>query len=202
MIELILNKKKYQEKTVLFDTELKLPSCGLYVLTGENMSGKSTLLHILGLIDTDYEGSYSIDNDCFQLKEPKDIDEYRCENISMIMPKNNLLTSLSVKENAVLLLKDRYLECGFSEKLLRKKASVLSGGENMIVCLQIELKLNRKIVLLDEVTSELDDNNCKKTMELVSKLAENRLVVFATHDSRIEKTNHLAIIGGKINVLY
>ncbi|EDY0394423.1 ATP-binding cassette domain-containing protein, partial [Salmonella enterica subsp. enterica serovar Pomona] len=60
MINVDITKKKFEDKHLLNDTSINIERNGFYVITGPSGVGKSTLLHILGLLDTEYDGVYRL----------------------------------------------------------------------------------------------------------------------------------------------
>lgn len=186
MIELKNVTKKIGDKTILKNVNFTFENTGLFLITGDNGSGKSTLLYVLGLLDNNFCGEYILDNVDVKTYKKKDLNKIRRENFSLLFSRGNLLTFLSIEDNIFIgkkakkSFKPKYLDLD-----LKRKASSLSGGEEMLVALERENILNKKVLLLDEITSSLDNVNLKKVMDALSKQSKVKLVILVTHDSRI-----------------
>ncbi len=181
----ILNlTKTIDDRLLLNDISYDFLDNNFYVIKGDNGVGKTTLLYILALLDNSYSGKIFINgNDIKELKV-KDIKTLRRKYISLLFSKGNLISYLTVKENRNLFLNK-------NESLLLNKniddtqnSSTLSGGEEILVALERELSLNKKIILLDEVTASLDDSNLKNLMDILTKLSETHLIILVSHDPR------------------
>lgn len=181
----ILNlTKTIDDRLLLNDISYDFLDNNFYVIKGDNGVGKTTLLYILALLDNSYSGKIFINgNDIKELKV-KDIKALRRKYISLLFSKGNLISYLTVKENRNLFLNK-------NESLLLNKniddtqnSSTLSGGEEILVALERELSLNKKIILLDEVTASLDDLNLKNLMDILTNLSETHLIILVSHDPR------------------
>ena len=183
MINVTNLTKIFKNKVIFEDTSFVLPDKGLFILDSDNGTGKTTLFKILCGIDKEYEGKISE-------KEKPIPDNY----FDYIDQKQNYITFLSVKDNYELkdfLFKDSKIEEDESIKALinRKNVNTLSEGEKMLILLSRAFKSNSKIVLLDEITACLDETNTKIIFEKIKELAKVKLVLLATHDSRIDVSN-------------
>ena len=149
-------------------------------MTGDNGSGKSTLLYILALLDLDFEGSISFGAKRFTRRSSSvACERFRLKNISLILPENNMISFLDAGENMSLGLGGR------NRLVRRQKSDSLSGGEEILVAIEREEALGHRIILLDEVTSALDDANFTRVLSGIERLSEHSLVIFATHDQRM-----------------
>lgn len=181
----ILNlTKTIDDRLLLNDISYDFLDNNFYVIKGDNGVGKTTLLYILALLDNSYSGKIFINgNDIKELKV-KDIKALRRKYISLLFSKGNLISYLTVKENRTLFLNKN------GSLLLNKNiddtqnSSTLSGGEEILVALERELSLNKKIILLDEVTASLDDLNLKNLMDILTNLSETHLIILVSHDPR------------------
>lgn len=181
----ILNlTKTIDDRLLLHDISYDFLDNNFYVIKGDNGVGKTTLLYILALLDNSYSGKIFINgNDIKELKV-KDIKALRRKYISLLFSKGNLISYLTVKENRTLFLNKN------GSLLLNKNiddtqnSSTLSGGEEILVALERELSLNKKIILLDEVTASLDDLNLKNLMDILTNLSETHLIILVSHDPR------------------
>ncbi len=167
---------------------------GFYVLYGASGSGKTTLLQIL-LGITPFEGSIRYGNK--EYRNQVVFDEVQ-EQIAYISQDNYFIDYLTMEENIKLeTKKDKKSIVNTAkllkiENLLEKLPNQLSGGERQRFAILGNLLKNKKIFLMDEPTSSLDQNNKRIIFEIIQKLKEKVLVICATHDEMVfEYTNHI-----------
>jgi len=171
-------------------------------IIGPSGSGKSTLLNVIGLLESPKKGRVLISNvDCTRLKsEQKSL--FRKENIGFIFQNNQLLEDLNVEENVALPLilngvkfRDSIIEANNFLKILglsgRKKfkPNLLSGGEQQRVAVARALIKKPLLILADEPTGSLDDENSFDVLELILKMSRinNSICIVATHNLRLIK---------------
>ena len=177
--------KSVKGKDIIRNVNLSFNDKGLYLLKGDNGAGKSTLLSIIGLIDNNYTGLLEIDgcnfkSDFLGFRRTA----YRRRNISFLMPKNNLIEEETAEANLDY-FSDKKYSWPFKDIDLTEKAGQLSGGEQQLIGLVREIKSDRRIMLLDEITSFLDDKKTRWILDQLEKISEDKLVIFATHDQRV-----------------
>lgn len=186
---------KLQEEA-LIDISITLPNKGLIFILGKSGSGKSTLLNILGGIDRPTSGEIILCNIRLDKLSDKELASYRNSYCSFIFQDYNLIESLNVYENVKLALdlnnnkKDivtKYLnEVGlfnYENKLI----SSCSGGECQRIAIARALIKNPKMILCDEPTAALDSKNGNLIMNILKRLAQNRLIVVVTHNENYAK---------------
>lgn len=169
------------------------------LLTGKSGSGKTTLLHLLAGILAPSGGSVVIDGTDTALLKAHEMDAFRGEKIGLIFQENYFIESLSVMNNLV------YTSslCGLKPdstyigNLLReldiaalsgKKPGQLSRGELQRFSIARAL-VNKPVVLLaDEPTSSLDDENCGRFADLMKQVSVSHSLslIVATHDGRLK----------------
>lgn len=155
-----------------------------YVLTGENGSGKSCLLYILGFIDKRFAGNIYFDHQKTYFSKRRDVQK-RKESISFLMAKGNLISYLTCEENLTLgLPKTAEIINLIPELDLTQDVRSLSGGEEILLALSRDISLKKDVYLLDEVTSSLDDEHTETLLEALVKLSEEKLIIMASHDPR------------------
>lgn len=181
MVSLDRISRSFDGRSVIDDLSYTFEDTGLYLVTGDNGSGKSTLLYIMALMDADFSGRISYFGRAFSRRTIGSAAErFRLNNISLVMPENNMISFLTPEENESLGLKEKRNRSGDA-----RVSKGLSGGEEILIALKREATLKRPIVLLDEVTSALDEENFKAAIEAIENLAQGSLVIFATHDQRV-----------------
>lgn len=187
------------------DTSFQFPdiSCGnseTLLITGASGKGKSTLLHLLAGILKPTAGNINInDTDITRLKRNK-LDNYRGQYIGMVFQQSHFVASLSVLDNVVLAqyLSGRKRDSKQASVLLdslgigaqkNKKPSQLSIGQQQRASIARALINNPAVLLADEPTSSLDDENCFAVANLLQQQATefNTALVIVTHDSRLKQ---------------
>ena len=166
----------------------------LVVLIGPSGSGKSTLLNILGTIDNNYDGIIKINN--INIKSDEDLSYVRSNMIGFIFQFHHLLPEFTIIENLKIpkLLSNNTGED--IDKLLdyiglthRKDhyPDQISGGERQRVAVLRALINKPALILADEPTGNLDRENSKLLLNLISSIKEKyqQSFIIATHDESI-----------------
>jgi len=170
-------------------------------ITGAPGSGKSTLMHIIGLLDNASSGKIILENkDISHLKETR-LAQLRNQKIGFVFQQFNLLPKTSSLGNVTLPLlysdvtkkKHRQLgrqildKVGLSDKLSNTPAQ-LSGGEQQRVAIARALINHPNIILADEPTGNLDSKSGKAIMRLLKNLHhEGNTIILVTHDLDLAK---------------
>lgn len=184
MIELKSVCKRYHKCLVLEKVSLYFPSEGMFIINGYNGAGKTTLLNIISLMDNHFEGELFFDGENFSKKSFRKRQEFRNKNISYVLYSNNLFSFLNAKDNLLLDSKFEYTDL-LSGIDLQKNINQLSGGQQMLITMTRVINQRKKIILLDEVTSQLDDENVKKLMKKLIEISKDCLIILVTHDLRV-----------------
>lgn len=170
-------KKSFGKTEILKDVSLSLGSRGLYFITGENGVGKTTLLKIIGLLDQDNEGSLSVfGRETKSLSESK-IAGLRKKYFSYFLQGGNDISFLSSKANA----KFRGACFGIDGQLDERESP--GQGERVLAYLELALKSKKRMLLLDEPTSNLSEKNALKILDQLVKTSLTKCVVVVTHDT-------------------
>ncbi len=197
MLEFKNITKSYNESKrkniALDDISFKLPEKGFISIIGKSGSGKTTILNILSGIIKPTSGTYLIDNTDSSSLTNEDWDNIRSEYFSYVFQDNNLINSLTVYENlSILLLNhpnydekdiDKCLEKLDILSLRNEKVSNLSGGEKERVALARALFKKSKVILADEVTASLDEENSINVFKTLKEVSKEVLVIVVTHDT-------------------
>ena len=169
------------------------------LIIGDSGVGKTTLMHLLaGLLKSNSGSIKLFDKELSQLSSHK-LDKFRKNNIGIVFQRPHFVNSLTVKENLQLA---QYIankkDNNRIENILKnlnifdksnKKTNQLSQGEKQRASIALAIVNSPKLILADEPTSSLDDNNCLKVIKLLKKQATDfgaQLIVI-THDSRLKK---------------
>ncbi len=202
---------KNNKHKVLDDINLTFSHTGLTCILGSSGCGKTTLLNLIGGIDTVTSGAILIDGQNIDKMTEKDKNAYRNECVGFVFQRGNLIADLTVRENVRLALdlaheKNEELVSRTLEKVgmlshADSYPNTLSGGELQRVAVARAIINNPKVILADEPTGALDEENSVSVMQLLKELSKERLVIVVTHNRELAKTysdRTLNIKDGKI----
>ena len=177
------------ELRILNDLDFSFEN-GLFIIKGDNGAGKTTLLYILSLLDFSFQGTYLIDDLDIKTLQKDEIDEFKSK-ISLLFSKNNLLNFLTVEQTIKYFL-GNHKKVDLNLKLPKKQlVCTLSGGEEILLALEIDLSLNKELFLLDEVTAMLDEEHFEKVMSVLTSISKNSIIILVSHDPRCFKYGKL-----------
>lgn len=165
------------------------------VIVGPSGAGKTTVLNILGGMDTCSEGGIIVDGVDISNYNTRQLTQYRREDIGFVFQFYNLVQNLTSLENVELALQicknplsaeEVLNQVGLGERLKNFPAQ-LSGGEQQRVSIARALAKNPKLLLCDEPTGALDYNTGKAILKLLQDTCrENGMtVIVITHNSAI-----------------
>ncbi len=165
------------------------------VVVGASGAGKTTVLNILGGMDTATSGEVIVDGNDITTYNTKQLTAYRRDDIGFVFQFYNLVPNLTALENVELALqicKDpldamAVLEdVGLGERAANFPAQ-LSGGEQQRVSIARALAKNPKLLLCDEPTGALDYNTGKAILKLLQDMCRKKgmTVILITHNSAI-----------------
>ena len=165
------------------------------VIVGSSGAGKTTILNILGGMDSCDEGEVIVDGKDVAKLSPKELIEYRRYDIGFVFQFYNLVQNLTAKENielATQITKDAYdpievlKEVGLEDRI-NNFPSQLSGGEQQRVSIARALEKKPKLLLCDEPTGALDYNTGKNILKLLHDTCRNNnmTVILITHNQAI-----------------
>jgi len=182
------------------NVDLQLHEGKVIGLFGPSGSGKTTLLSMLGCLLKPTEGTLQLyDTEVTGLQE-KDLPRIRKQYVSFIFQGFNLFPALTAFENILLALHVKGERGAHAEKrthAILKEVGLsdrsnflprdLSGGQKQRVSIARALATASPVILADEPTANLDQNNGRKVMNMLRYLATQRskCVIVATHDIRI-----------------
>ncbi len=165
------------------------------VIVGPSGAGKTTVLNILGGMDTATDGTVFVDGNDIAKYTPKKLTGYRRDDIGFVFQFYNLVPNLTALENVELALqickepldaKDVLEDVGLGNRLDNFPAQ-LSGGEQQRVSIARALAKNPKLLLCDEPTGALDYNTGKAILKLLQDTCRQKgmTVIVITHNSAI-----------------
>ncbi|MFR5266485.1 ABC transporter ATP-binding protein [Clostridium sp.] len=192
------NKVKTQ---VLFDINLSIEQGEFVSIIGQSGSGKSTMLNIIGTLDTPTSGEVYINGTRTDQMSKNQLAELRNQEVGFIFQFHYLLPEFTVLENVlmpyrlsgkkvtpeILARAERLLEIVNLSKVKNNKATDLSGGQQQRGAIARALINNPKIILADEPTGNLDSNTTQEVYKLLREINKefNTTFVIITHDNRI-----------------
>jgi len=170
----------------------------VYAIVGRSGSGKSTLLSLLGGLELPSSGMVLFEGEPIA---SMDLAKYRRECAAMIYQNYRLFPLLTVSENITFPMelrgfrgkqareraRDLVAKVALPESALDRFPGMLSGGEQQRVAIARALSMNSRLLLADEPTGNLDEENSRNIMDILVDLAHSAgyCVIIATHDLSI-----------------
>ena len=190
----------YNKETSFQFPDISCANRETLLITGASGKGKTTLLHLLAGILKPTSGNININDTDITTLKAKKLDHYRGQHIGMVFQQSHFVASLSVLDNVILAqyLSGRKKDNKKALTLLNslgivsqqnKKPSQLSIGQQQRVSIARALVNNPAVLLADEPTSSLDDENCFAVAQLLQQQALhfNTALVIVTHDGRLKQ---------------
>lgn len=198
-VELVDVKKYYRMGEVTINAvdgiDFQIEKGEFVVIVGPSGAGKTTVLNILGGMDTCSEGHILVDGIDISTFNTKQLTNYRRDDIGFVFQFYNLIQNLTALENVELALQicknplnaeEVLKQVGLGERLKNFPAQ-LSGGEQQRVSIARALAKNPKLLLCDEPTGALDYNTGKAILKLLQDTCRQSgmTVIVITHNSAI-----------------
>ena len=181
MIEIINAGKTYktkaEEKVALKNINLNFKNQGLVIITGESGSGKTTLMNCISGLDNFTEGSIS---------------GISRMDVAFVFQDYQLIEDLSIRDNLTIgmpvsneEIHKVLLQVNLEDIDLNKKICHLSGGQKQRVSIARALLLNRRVIICDEPTGNLDKKTATQIVQVLSTISKEKLVIVVTHNRSI-----------------
>ena len=217
LLELDHISKIYGDLHAVDDLSLTVPRGEWLAIVGSSGSVKTTLMNMIGCMDTPSKGSVSLEGRKLEDLNAGQLADVRKNLIGLVFQKFYLVPHLTAVENVMVA---QYYHSVVDEKQalealkkvgLKDRAhhlpSQLSGGEQQRVCVARALINNPKLILADEPTGNLDEKNEKIVLDLFRQLHEQgTTVIVVTHDALVASCaqreimlNHGVLVGEKWN---
>jgi lipoprotein-releasing system ATP-binding protein len=195
--------------TLVKDVTINITASQFVVITGPSGSGKSSLLYLLGLLDTPTSGKLWIGNKDTSLLTPEELAYLRLSQIGFVFQFHFLLPEFSALENVMLpmqklgkLSKNEQIEkaktllaqFGLGDHF-HKLPKQLSGGQSQRVAIARSLANDPQYILADEPTGNLDSKSTETVRQILRSLVskEKRTVITVTHDLHFAENPDLLI---------
>lgn len=187
------NKGRSNEIHVINNVSLELPEKGMVAIFGKSGCGKTTLLNVIGGLDSFENGLLTIEDADIR----KNTDELRNKYIGYIFQNYNLNKDETCYDNVA----DALRLCGISngpemeervnaalsnvgmEKYGKRTPDTLSGGQQQRIAIARAIVKNPRIILADEPTGNLDEANTIMIMDLLKQISKDHLVLLVTHEA-------------------
>ena len=185
---------------VLRGVDVEISRGGFVALRGASGTGKSTLLHLIGGLDTPNAGEIIFHGEKLSGFSEGKLTNFRNRSVGFVFQAYHLLPELTALENVCLTARIARTTAGDAEKrgreLLRRvglsertdhKPSELSGGEQQRVAIARALINEPALLLADEPTGNLDSKTGSEIIELLKSLRveKNMTLIIATHDEKV-----------------
>ena len=185
-------------QTALDDVSISFRNSEFVAILGPSGSGKTTLLNIIGGLDHYDTGDLVIDGISTKEYKDRDWDTFRNNRIGFVFQAYNLIPHQTILANVELALTlsgvsraerrtralDALRKVGLGDHV-DKKPSQLSGGQMQRVAIARALINDPEILLADEPTGALDSKTSVQIMDLLTEIANDRLVIMVTHNPEL-----------------
>lgn len=190
--------KKFKNIKILDIKNLKINKGEILAIYGHSGCGKTTLLNIISGVLTDYEGNIKIGETYLNKLSEQELDLFRSKNIGYIFQNFNLLQGYNAYENIKISLQlaniqyknneiiEKFEEVGLKNEIYKYPSQLSLGQQQRIAILRAILK-KPQIILADEPTSSLDEENTKIIIDLLIKsaISNSATLIVVTHELNI-----------------
>lgn len=191
--------KGYHNLNIFKDFSLEIESGEFVIISGKSGSGKSTLCNLIGLLDKPDQGKIYIDNELISYKD-KQVTSILKNKISYLFQNFALIENKTVGYNLEIvypskkerkkhqqLIVEQLTKVGL-EDCYNKVVYECSGGQQQRIAIARLLLKSGKIIICDEPTGSLDEENKLVVMDLITKLhQQGKTIIMVTHDKELFK---------------
>ncbi|WP_125607382.1 ABC transporter ATP-binding protein [Lapidilactobacillus bayanensis] len=184
-----------QENSLFENVNLEFEQGQSYAIVGQSGSGKTTFLSLIAGLDKPRAGEISFNGKGIN---SIGLTKYRQYNVSIVFqsynlltymsPLNNLLTAMAVTQSShkgdKKYAQEMLRKLGLTDEQMTKNVQRLSGGQQQRVAIARTMCCDAKLVVADEPTGNLDEENTQDVIQLFQKIAheQNRCVIIVTHE--------------------
>lgn len=207
MLELKNINIQFKNNVIIENGSLSMRPFEITLLTGASGIGKTSILNIIGLLDSENQYDYILDNKIIDNNVKQNLRRY---DISYVFQDYNILEDFTILDNLKTMfnisgqeynqeiVKDVLKFVSIDNSRLKDKIKKLSGGEKQRVAIALALLKKPKILLLDEPTANLDEENANQIVSILQSLKRKGLIiVIATHNPDIYEAEHIYTIKDK-----
>ena len=174
-------------------------------IIGASGSGKSTMMNLVGCLDTPSKGNILLKSHNINELSESDLSSLRGKTIGFIFQQYNLIPHMTAYENVILPLELQEMDEDLAEKRAKEVLALvglqdkiyhlpsqLSGGQQQRVAIARCLVADPEIILADEPTGALDSVTGKEVLEMLEKIwrEEGKTVIMVTHDLHLAQYAH------------
>lgn len=199
--EKVYKKNKKSQFSILNNFKLEVNAGEKIAIVGESGVGKSSLLNIIGLLDRDYSGEYTLLGSPTGNLHASELARWRNQKIGFVLQESALINSLTIEDNIKLPL--LYADSGKKtfnpedfenvinaigiKSILKKKPHECSGGQRSRAVFARGIIMKPQIILSDEPTASLDVENREKIINLLFEMNKefNTTIITVTHDLEV-----------------
>ncbi|CAM3679777.1 ATP-binding cassette domain-containing protein [Erysipelothrix urinaevulpis] len=194
MIELKSVGRTFGNRTLFENINDTFKAGEMVGISGKSGSGKSTLLNIIGLIDREYDGEVIIHEGSTKALSKRKKEQLVKENINYLFQNYALIDSETVRYNLEIVLSKKndlslhnaLEKVGLDASILDTPIYILSGGEQQRVALARCILKEGHIILADEPTGNLDQENAAVVMNILSNFTkQGKVVIIVSHSDDI-----------------
>lgn len=196
-----------EEVRALNGVSLKFRNNEFVSILGHSGCGKTTMLNIIGGLDSYTDGDLVINGRSTKEYKARDWDNYRNHTIGFVFQSYNLIPHQTVLKNVELALtlsgvsksvrrekaKKALEQVGLGNQL-NKKPAQMSGGQMQRVAIARAIVNDPDIILADEPTGALDSHTSVQVMDILKEIAKDRLVVMVTHNPELAEQYSTRIV--------
>ena len=200
MVELINIEKKFGEKVLFQNFNEIIKDNEFVVFSGKSGCGKTTLLNIIGGIESIDDGKILVDG--IDVTKKKNLLNYFRDKVGFLFQNFALVENKTVKENLRLVRKESRTQVTIEEALqsvgledkLNHKIYTLSDGEQQRIALARLMIKRCSIILADEPTGSLDRENTDIVLEILEKNhQQGKTIIVVTHDEHVKERGERVI---------
>ena len=198
-LQKIYNADGKNPTTALREINLSVNKGDFVAIMGRSGSGKSSLMHIIGLLDQHFEGDYLLNGVSVRELSQSKLSDLRSSEIGFVFQQFNLLKRRTVMQNVLLptvyrpatddteRAKDAIKRVGL-ENRISHRTNELSGGQIQRVAIARALMMRPSLLLADEPTGNLDTKNTNSIMKLFKEInQQGTTIILITHEEDIAK---------------